>query len=187
MRRGRKLLKAVLPALALPLALAACGGAAPPAPVGGAPCPRIAILAEGADLTRYRAGAARDLTAMVVDARVGGFEARCDFASRDRGVLDVRVTPRFEAERGPAGELRSVDLPWFVALSTADDTEVLARVAGTSRVTFPPNGPRGQAVGQPVLLSMPLTDGRRAADYVVRISFQLTPEELALNRARGAR
>jgi hypothetical protein len=38
-----------------------------------------------------------------------------------------------------------------------------------------------------VLLSMPLTGGRRAADYVVRVSFQLTPEELALNRQRGVR
>jgi hypothetical protein len=187
MRRGRKLLKAVLPALALPVVLAACGASAPPAPVGGAPCPRIAILAEGADLTRYRAGAARDLTAMVIDARVIGFDARCDFAGGDRGVLDVRVTPRFDAERGPASDLRSVDLPWFVALSTADDSEVLARIAGTTRITFPPNAPRSQAAGQPVLLSVPLTGGRRAADYVVRVSFQLTPEELALNRARGVR
>jgi hypothetical protein len=55
MGRDRKLLKAVLPALALPMALAACGGSSQQAPVGGAPCPRIAILAEGADLTRYLA------------------------------------------------------------------------------------------------------------------------------------
>jgi hypothetical protein len=154
MGRDRKLLKAVLPALALPMALAACGGSSQPAPVGGAPCPRIAILAEGADLTRYREGGARDLTAMVVDARVTGFEARCDFADRERSVLDVRIVPRFEAERGPA---------------------------------FAANVPRGQGAGQPVLLSMPLTGGRRATDYVVRVSFQLTPEELALNRSRGVR
>ena len=135
MGRDRKLLKAVLPALALPMALAACGGgSSQPAPVGGAPCPRIAILADGADLTRYREGAGRDLTAMVVDARVTGFEARCDFAGSDRGVLDVRIVPRFEAERGPAATARSVDLPWFVALSTADDSEVLARIAGTTRM-----------------------------------------------------
>ena len=188
MGRDRKLLKAVLPALALPMALAACGGgSSQPAPVGGAPCPRIAILADGADLTRYREGAGRDLTAMVVDARVTGFEARCDFAGSDRGVLDVRIVPRFEAERGPAATARSVDLPWFVALSTADDSEVLARIAGTTRIAFAANVPRGQGAGQPVLLSMPLTGGRRATDYVVRVSFQLTPEELALNRQRGPR
>jgi hypothetical protein len=187
MGRGRKLLKALLPALALPMALAACGGPRQPAPVGGAPCPRIAILADGADLTRYREGAGRDLTAMVVDARVTGFEARCDFAGSDRGVLDVRIVPRFEAERGPAATARSVDLPWFVALSTADDSDVLARIAGTTRIAFAANVPRGQGAGQPVLLSMPLTGGRRATDYVVRVSFQLTPEELALNRQRGVR
>jgi len=185
MGRGRKVL--MLGALALGLPLAACGGGSSAPPQGAAPCPRVVILADGAELTRYRAGQARDLTAMVLDARIAGFLTNCDFASRQRDVLDVRVTPIFGAERGPAAEGRVAELPWFVALSIAADEEVLARVPGTTRITFPPNVPRTQASGQPVLLSMPITGGRRASDYVVRVSFQLTPEELALNRSRGVR
>ena len=166
------------------LLLAACGGRANDA---AAPCPRIAILADGADLTRFAPGAGRDLTALVLDARLTGFEARCDFAGRDRRVLDVRITPRFEAERGPAAEGRTADLPWFVALSDAGDSAVVDRVAGTTRIAFAANVPRAQATGRPVAVAVPVGGGLRAADYVLRLSFQLTPEELALNRQRGPR
>lgn len=184
-RRGRGAMAAAL----LPL-LAACGGGSgitgPLANIQ-APCPRIAILADGADLTRFRPGAERDLTAMIADARVSGFEAQCDFASRDRRALNVRVTPRFEAERGPAAQGRVLDLGWFVALSDSADTAVLNRQAFTTRITFPPNVPRATVEGGTARLTLPLSETMRAVDYHVRISFQLTDEELALNRARGPR
>jgi hypothetical protein len=183
MGRGQKVLRAAV--LGIPLAVAACAG--PPAPTGPAPCPRIAILADGADLTRYRPGAARDLTGMTLDARIAGFDARCDFASSDRSALEVRITPRFQAERGPAATGGTADLPWFVVVTDAEDTEILTRVAATARIAFAPNVPRAQVSGQPVLVTMPLSGGRRAADYTVRVSLQLTPDELALNRQRGPR
>ncbi len=152
-----------------------------------APCPRIAMLGEGADMTRFRAGAERDLTAMMVDARIAGFDARCDWASRDRRALDVRITPRFQAERGPALEGRAVDLPWFVAMTDASDSTLLERVAATTRVAFQPNVPTAGATGPAVRLTVPVGGEVRARDYTLRLSFQLTPEELALNRARGSR
>ncbi len=166
--------------------LAGCGGSGG-SDSGSAPCPRIAILADGADVTRFRPGAARDLTAMTVDARIAGFDARCDFAGRGQRQLEVRITPRFEAERGPAATDRTAELPWFVALSDAGDTILLDRVSATTRVTFPPNVARATATGQPLRVSMPVGEGRRAGDYILRLSFQLSPEELALNRQRGPR
>jgi hypothetical protein len=172
--------------LALAVGLAACGGA-DRGVSDAAPCPRIAILAEGADLTRFRAGAERDLTAMVVDARIAGFDARCDWASRDRRALDVRVTPRFQAERGPGFDGRAVDLPWFVALTDASDSTLLERMAATTRVSFPANVPTAGATGQALRLTVPVGGEVRARDYNLRLSFQLTPEELALNRSRGPR
>jgi hypothetical protein len=125
---------------------------------------------------------------MVVDARIAGFDARCDWASRDRRTLDVRITPRFQAERGPAFEGRAVDLPWFVAMTDAADSTLLERVAATTRVAFPPNVPASAATGQAVRLTLPVGGEARAPrDTNIRLSFQLTPEELALNRARGPR
>lgn len=152
-----------------------------------AACPRIAILAEGADLTRHVPGAPRDLTTLTLDARIAGFQARCDWADRGRTALDIRVTPLFEAERGPAAEGRVVDLPWFVALSEPGDGAVIAREAYATRLTFPANAQRAQMPGQAARLALPLAEDRRAGDYVLRLSFQLTPDELALNRQRGPR
>jgi hypothetical protein len=173
--------------LAAALAVAACGGGRGS---GGelttAPCPRIGILADAADLTRFRPGGGRDLSAMVVDARLVGVSGRCDFARRG-GALDVTVTVTLTAERGPAAEARSFDLPWFVAVTDADDREILTKREFTTRVAFGPNVTRTRAEAEPVGLTLPVTETRRVGDYAVRIGFQLTPEELALNRRRGPR
>jgi hypothetical protein len=170
------------------LGLAGCGSSSEPVPLARqAPCPGISILADGADLTRFTQGSDYDLTRMVVDARIAGFEARCDWVSSDRRSLEVLVTPRFDAERGPAARERNLELPWFVAVTADNDTRVLDRQAYATRVSFPPNVARAQATAQPVRLVLPLGNGTRAEDYVVRLSFQLTQEELALNRRRGPR
>jgi len=176
-------------ALLVPALSACSSGPAPPAVLAGlqAPCPRIAILADGADLTRFRDGGQRDLTAMVVDAKIAGFDAICDFVGRDRTALGIRVTPRFEAERGPAAEGRIIDLPWFAVLSDAGDQTLLDRQSFTTRMNFPANVPRGVVSGPTARLSLPLGESVRPAEFAVRISFQLTPEQLAQNRARGPR
>jgi len=167
------------------LALTACG--LDTVSTEQAPCPRIVILADGADLTRFRPDAGRDLTGLVVDARLVGFTARCDFTGRDRTALEVRVTPRFEAERGPGAAGRTAELPWFAALTNPGDAELLDRPGFTARATFAPNTARAVVDGQTARLTFPVGTDRPASAHTIRLSFQLTPDELALNRARGPR
>lgn len=184
MRRPRLVL-----ALGLVLAAAAagCGRGGGDSVLATAPCPRIAILADAADLTRFRPGGGTDLSAMVVDARIAGFQARCDFARRGGGGLEVTVTPQFAAERGPAAGTRAFDLPWFIALTDAEDREILAKREFTARLAFAANVGQARTEAEPVALTVPIGEGRRADDYVVRLGFQLSPEELAFNRRRGPR
>jgi hypothetical protein len=173
-------------AAGLALVLAGCGSSGPPG-VSTAPCPRIAILADGADLTRFRPGAGRDLTGMIVDAKLAGFDARCDFDRRDNRSIEVQVTPRFQAERGPAAEGRTVELPWLLVLSDPTDTEDLSRVNDVSRVTFPPNVNRITVAGRTATLVVPVAPGTRAQQYLVRLAFQVSQDELSHNRQRGVR
>jgi hypothetical protein len=153
-------------------------------PLARAPCPPIAILAEAADLTRYRPGQGTDLSAMVVDARIAGFEARCDFAPR-RGGLEVTVIPRFTAERGPAGGPEA-ELPWLVSVVDPARGEVTAQARQVTRLAFPGAAGLTSATGAPVRILLP-GDPAEAARQQVLIGFALTPEELALNRRRGVR
>ncbi len=57
--------------------LAGCSGVGRGPATPPAPCPRITILGDGADLTRYQPGAIQDLATMTFDARLIGFQARC--------------------------------------------------------------------------------------------------------------
>lgn len=184
MRLARSMAMAVA---GLQLLLAACSGGSSPQGASTAPCPRIVILADGADLTRFRPGSGRDLTGMILDAKITGFDARCDFSRRDPRSIEVQVTPRFQAERGPAADGRAADLPWFVVVSDPSNSEDLMRVTGITRVTFPPNVARANLVGSPASVVVPVAAGTRAQEYLVRLSFQVSQDELAHNRQRGVR
>jgi hypothetical protein len=174
----------VLAAALAALPLAGCGGdGAPSLPVA---CPRPGILADGADLTRWQPGPVRDLTTLVFDARLTGLNGTCRAGRRDRSI-EVALTPAFAVERGPAGGgARAAELPWFVAVVGPGD-EVLQRRGFVERLAFSRGETRAAGEAEPVRLSLPVGEGRRAADYRIFVSFELTPEEVAVNRRRGPR
>ncbi|MBO1074160.1 hypothetical protein [Roseomonas marmotae] len=168
------------------LLLAGCGERAPVSLLDGiqAPCPPIGVIGDAADLTRFRPGAGSDLTAMVVNAQVSGFQAKCDYAPRRSGLV-VTLTPEFSAERGPAAQGRSLDIPYMVAV-VGDGDQVLSRSEFVMRVSFPPNVAKVKSAGEE--LSITLTGGvAEASQRRVLIGFVLSPEELASNRRRGPR
>ena len=180
----------------LVLAAAALASALPAAGCGGSgggdrtslpvACPRPGILADGADLTRWRPGPVRDLTTMVFDARLTGLNGSCRAGRRDRS-LEVTLAPSFTVERGAAGGgERVADLPWFVAV-VGPGEEVLQRRSFVERMAFNRGETRATGEGAPVRLSLPVGEERRATDYRVFVSFELTPEDVAVNRRRGPR
>jgi hypothetical protein len=98
----------------------------------------------------------------------------------------MRLAPSFSVERGPATGVRVVELPWFVAVVGPGD-QVLNRQSFVERVTFGRNETRTTGSGEPVALSLPVGEERRATEYRILVSFELTAEDLALNRRRGPR
>jgi hypothetical protein len=166
--------------------LAGCGGNSsslsnsPPAP-----CPRITILADGADLTRFREGAVPDIASMTSDSRLVGFNAACDYTRRRDGV-NVRISAVFDVERGPVSAVPRVTLPWFIAVTDAGDGQIIERRDFVTPVAFQGNANRVRIASTPVVLSFPAEE-RLVENHNVRLSFQLTPEELEVNRRRGPR
>ncbi|CAH0284441.1 hypothetical protein ROS9278_04038 [Roseomonas sp. CECT 9278] len=171
--------------LAAAALLAGCGGGTSLSTNPPAPCPRITILADGADLTRHRDGAVPDLASMTSDARLIGFNANCDYTRRRDGV-SVRISAIFDVERGPAATAPRVSLPWFIAVTDAGDGQIIERRDYVTPAEFAANANRVRIASTPVVLSFPAEE-RLVENHNVRLSFQLTPDDLERNRRRGPR
>jgi hypothetical protein len=180
--------------LLLPLALAACGdsalrgggrGEAPALAVTRPDCPTTAALADAADLRRYRTPGSQDLTDLVVNARITGLSGACVFADRRRSVR-VTLTLAMEATRGPGATERSIAIPYFVAVTDAQD-RILDKAVYSGPAEFPANRSRVRLTGEQVTLTLPISAERPPASYPVVVGFQLTEAELALNRRHAAR
>ncbi|MCK8784057.1 hypothetical protein M0638_06650 [Roseomonas sp. NAR14] len=174
---------AALPLLGALALLGGCGDAS----LLPARCPRIAILADAADLTQFRPGGGQDLTAMQVDGRMVGVSGQCDYAGRGREALNVTLSVAIEAERGPAAEGRTADLPYFIAVTGRDERRILDKQPTVTTVRFGANTTRTTVRTDSMTIRLPLGDRHQAEDYTVLVGFQLTPEQLALNRRRGPR
>lgn len=179
-RRSSRLLAAV------PLAgLTGCGGSVtntfPPA------CPKAGILADAADLTRFRQNGAgaqgRDLTDMVLDGRMTGVSGTCSQASRRE--LAVAVTVSMQLTRGPAAKGPPNDVPFFVAVS--EGGRVLDKQVFRVQPRFAANADTLRLTSDEVRLTLPVGTERTGADYDLVVGFQLSPDELAQNRRRGPR
>jgi hypothetical protein len=100
--------------------------------------------------------------------------------------VSVTLSAVFEVERGPVAQVRRVTLPWFIAVTDATDSQIIDRQDFVTPVDFAANVNRVRVQSRPTTLNFP-ADERLVENHNVRISFQLTPEELALNRRRGPR
>jgi hypothetical protein len=143
----------------------------------------VTILADGADITRYRPGAPTDLAAMVVDGRMAGVSFTCDYVRG--GGVEVKIAAIMDVEHGPASRGNRAELPWFLAVTSGDDSQLVERKDATLLVNFEGNQTRARVTSAPIAISFQA--GRSPADYRVRLSFALTAEELDRNRRRGPR
>lgn len=168
-----------------PLAvLAGCGSDPnlfPPA------CPRATILGDAADLTQFAPTQAgqpgQDLTDMVLDGRITGVAGNCQRG--DNGNLNVTTHLQMELTRGPAMRGQTETVPYFLAV--AEGQRILDKKVFQIPAKFPANTDRIWITSDDVAIVLPVEKGKSGAAYDVIVGFQLTPDQLALNRRRGMR
>jgi hypothetical protein len=163
--------------LCVPLALLGCG----PGRNAFAPqCPSARLIPALADMTRYAGpGPAHDVTDLILQARVIGVNGAC-FAGDEKAVLPAKVQVTLQIQRGPAMRGREADVPVFLAVTEGDsirDKHVFA-----VHLAFPPNVDRLTITSPDIDLDLPVSAEKTGASYGVIAGFQLTPEELELNR-----
>jgi hypothetical protein len=155
-------------------------------------CPHAGVLADAADLTRYRAigqqaggtgTAGHDLTDMVLDGQITGVAGACSRASRRE--LDVTVAVSMRLTRGPAARGAVGDVPFFVAVT--ENGQVLDKQIYHVAPGFTANTDTVRLTSDTVSLNLPISPDKPGSAYDLVVGFQLTPDEVALNRRRGPR
>ncbi len=176
--------KAAIPGLGTVLLLAAAaaslGACARPDAFAPA-CPQLALLPDGADLARF-AGSGRDITDLVLEAHLTAVPASCHWADERHKQVEAKLQVAISLNRGPAMPGRGIDVAYFTAVSEGDtifDKQVFA-----ARAEFPANTDRLNVISQEISMLFPVSAEKSAAAYKIWVGFQLTPEELAINRSR---
>ncbi len=168
--------------LILPLlTVAALAGCTPPTRFAPA-CPSLALLPDGADLIRFD-GHGKDATNLVLAAHLVAVPAICS----KRGATSVKAQLHVTATvtTGPAAHGTIADLPYFIAV--LKNNQVVDRQAFTLPVRLSPAGQPSLVQGKIITLDLPETAADSAAGYAIYVSFQLSRDELAFNRAQHTR
>jgi hypothetical protein len=183
----------VAPLLLVATVLAALAGCSAPVTSTFPPdCPHAGVLADASDLTRYRpvgseAGrpstGGRDLTDMVLDGQITGVSGACTRAARRE--LDVTVSVSMRLTRGPAARGPVGDVPFFVAVT--ENGQVLDKQIYHVAPGFAANADTVRLTSDAVSLNLPISPDKPGSAYDLVVGFQLTPDEVALNRRRGPR
>jgi hypothetical protein len=140
-------------------------------------CPTVTRIGEATRLTRFVPGG-HDLTDVAFEAKIGGITGNC---SADEKAVRVQMNAQFIADRGPADKERKAPFSYFVAIADNDDN-VLARQDFDTVVAFPGTQTRN-GVEEQLDQIIPIKKGQQGSDFHIYIGFDLTPEEIAYNRA----
>lgn len=156
-------------------ALTGCEDAAQFPPI----CPSLSLLKDAADLQRF-AGSGRDISELVVQARLTAVPATCTRA--DPSHVLARLQVAMDLTRGPAAQGGTLQVPYFVGVT--EGGRVLDEQDYQMAASFPSNIDQVQVTGDSIDLLLPITREKSAAAYQIFVGFRLSAAELANNRVQ---
>ena len=112
-------------------------------------------------------------SARVVDARMGGVGVTCDYVRG--GGVEVKVAAIMDVERGPASRGNRAELPWFLAVTSGDDSQLVQRKNALLSVNFEGNQTRSRVTSAPESIMFPA--GRNPADVTGACYVTITLDE----------
>ncbi len=149
-------------------------------------CPNYWIVSEAASVVKFRDGLGRDLTDVNYEGEIVGVQLGCisyiDKKTRT-GTMDVDVTVRFSAQRGPANRDRKAHFDYFIRILDPN-RNILKGEDLSVVINFPGNKTRLQFRSPPLTLELPITSKWPSSYYRIFAGLKLTREELGLNRKK---
>ena len=153
------------------------------------PCPRITVLKNASELTRFKQGLGRDLIDVLFSAKVSNVLSKCDYdVDYDTrvGTIDIQLQPVIAAKRGPADTTRSAQFEYFVAV-VDQNKKILQKSTFPIKFAFPGNLSQNTVRDDPIDLTI-VTDGSKdGSNYEIYMGIQLTAEEIQYNNKLFAR
>jgi hypothetical protein len=167
--------------VAVPLvALASCG---PDKDVFAPACPQPRFVQPLSDLVRFRPGGGQDITDLVLQGRMQQVTGKCEYGDKKTELLTT-VTVFIDLQRGIAMPGRHAEVPIFVAVT--ENGEIRDKKIYNLQVDFPSNIERSSVASPEIDMTLPISPTKSGAAYGIVAGFQLTPEEIAINRQRSA-
>jgi hypothetical protein len=178
-RRAAPWATSLAPSLALAALLAGCGSISREPPPF---CPKLGLLPDAVDLTRFQPGPGRDITDIQLSGRIEAVPADC--RRGDNNGATSRLTVRSTFERGTASKRRDASVTYVVTVLRGDD--IVEQRDFPQAFSFPPNIDQISVASAPIDLNFPVP-AQGQANYRVFVGFRLTADELAYNRAHPSR
>jgi hypothetical protein len=145
------------------------------------PCPRVSVLADAAEETRFVPGKGHDLTDVQLQAQVVNYKGSC-YYDFDKQEMSVNMQIGLDAKLGPAAQGRKANLSYFVAIP-AFFPKPEAKMVVPVELNFPDNSDHVRYTGEEVQMTIPIKKLRDLAAYEIFIGLQLPEDELDYNRA----
>ena len=150
----------------------------------GPMCPLSAVLSDAVTVTKLRPGspaaASPDPANVAFTAEMSKAELKCEY-NMSRNTLSVDLSFAVRASRGTAAAATDPPLDFFVAVVDIDGNVLAKKVyQNQPDLTRNPNGQWTQLIKNFAVL---IDIDKRPYDYEILTGFQLTPAELAYNRA----
>ena len=145
-------------------------------------CPKVLILGDAGTLVRFKPGPGRDITDILLEARIANFIGGCEYTKEG---VEVRLRVLIAVERGAASRDSAISFEYFAAIP-----EFLPRPEGKRilpvRGEFPENLPR-LVYQDEIDMFIPLADNATGPEKEIVLGFQLSPAELEYNRSTRRR
>jgi len=185
MRRARHplLLAAAVAGLAVAASL---GGCASDDPNAFAPaCAPVGILGVAADYSDYGdngAATVADLSRLVSQGSIIGVSGHCSDAAGGTQLHTV-VQVAMAISRGPVAPSGTLAVPYFIAV--LQNGNIVSKQSLTANANFPSNADNVSVKTDPITFDLPVSRHRPSSSYRIEVGFQLTPEQMAYNRAHS--
>jgi len=150
------------------------------------PCPKSWVIADAANLVKFRQGGGQDLTDIDYEGQITGVRLGCtshlDKKTRT-GTMDLEINVLFDITRGPANHDHKALFKYFVSI-TDNARKILYRESFSLPVEFSGNRTRLQIRSDTLALQLPIDPKHDSNYYLVFAGYELTRGELEFNRTR---